>query len=420
MTYKRKTYGMTDPQVMAQPFQPTSSPLRLPRSAIAAMALTGFLIIVTETLPAGLLPQIANGLGISEFWAGQFMTAYAAGAVVSAIPAVRFTRHLRRRPVLLLGILGFLVGNTLTAAASDVSVALAGRFIAGAASGLLWGMLPGYARAIAPPALAGRALSFALIGIPIGLSVGTPLGSFFGSVVDWRLIFLAMSVIAVGLLAWIPAVVPNAPGQNLPQLGPRSARIHHVVRIPGIPRILAVVFIWMLAHNILITYIAPFLANSATHLPVDTTLLIFGVSALTGTVVTGMLVDRMLRALVLTSLMAFGIAGVGLASSSVPVLILAVILWGLTFGSAAAPLQTASADVAGHHANTAQSVQATVWNLAIFGGALLGGLFLDTMGSGVFPAAIIALSVTAFVISFTGHRHAFPRGARADMSPGRH
>jgi hypothetical protein len=39
---------------------------RLPVAALLALAMTGFVCIATETLPAGLLPGIGRGLDISE------------------------------------------------------------------------------------------------------------------------------------------------------------------------------------------------------------------------------------------------------------------------------------------------------------------------------------------------------------------
>lgn len=50
---------------------------RLPIGALLALAMTGFICIVTETLPAGLLPLISEGLAISPSMAGQMVTAYA-------------------------------------------------------------------------------------------------------------------------------------------------------------------------------------------------------------------------------------------------------------------------------------------------------------------------------------------------------
>ncbi|VTP67947.1 putative arabinose transporter [Leclercia adecarboxylata] len=58
----------------------------LPVASLLALALAGFITILTETLPAGLLPQISAGMNISGAMAGQFVTLYAVGSLVAAIP----------------------------------------------------------------------------------------------------------------------------------------------------------------------------------------------------------------------------------------------------------------------------------------------------------------------------------------------
>lgn len=62
-----------------------------PVPALVVMACTGFIVIMTETLPAGLLPQLAAGLDVSEGGAGQLVSAYAIGTVLVAIPAITLT-----------------------------------------------------------------------------------------------------------------------------------------------------------------------------------------------------------------------------------------------------------------------------------------------------------------------------------------
>lgn len=115
---------------------------RLPLPALLVMALMGFILIATETMPAGLLPQIAAGVGVVEGTAGQLVSAYALGTVVLTIPAIALTRGMRRKPVFLIGILGFLLVNTIAAFSHDIWLTLAVRFAAGAFSGLLWECLP--------------------------------------------------------------------------------------------------------------------------------------------------------------------------------------------------------------------------------------------------------------------------------------
>ena len=81
--------------------EPGSAPrANLPIAALSGLAASGFLCIVTETLRAGLLPQIAYGLRISEAIAGQLVAIYALGSLLAAIPLTSLTQGLPRRGVL--------------------------------------------------------------------------------------------------------------------------------------------------------------------------------------------------------------------------------------------------------------------------------------------------------------------------------
>ncbi len=52
---------------------------RLPLATLAALAVIGFVLVAMETMPAGLLPVIATGMGTSEGTVGLFVSAYALG-----------------------------------------------------------------------------------------------------------------------------------------------------------------------------------------------------------------------------------------------------------------------------------------------------------------------------------------------------
>lgn len=65
---------------------------RLPVGQLLAFTVAGFLAIMTENMPAGLLPQIGAGLGVSEAMAGQTVTFYALGSVIAVIPIIAATR----------------------------------------------------------------------------------------------------------------------------------------------------------------------------------------------------------------------------------------------------------------------------------------------------------------------------------------
>lgn len=379
---------------------------RLPILALVLMALSGFIIIMTETLPAGLLPQLSADFQVSHGTAGQLITVYALGTVVAAIPTIAMTRGASRKPLLVIGLLGFFVANTLTAIAPTLVIALVVRFIAGAFSGLIWGMLAGYARRIAAPEHAGRALAIAMAGTPIALSIGTPLGAWLGSMVGWRWSFAGVSVLTVVVVLLVLASVPNAPGQ-------RSATrlsLGRVVVIPGVAVVLGVVFAWMLAHNLLYSYIAPYLEGAGVGLRPDVALLAFGVAALVGIWITGTLIDRSLRRLTLVSTAAFIVAGALLLAfpASLPGTIVAIALWGVAFGGAATQLQTAIGDAAGESVDVANAMLTTAFNLAIFGGGAIGALLVDGSEPAALPAAMIALSAVALVTVIFGRKQAFP------------
>jgi len=391
------------------------APAQLPVAALLAFAMTGFIAILTETLPAGLLPQIGHGLGISNVLAGQLVTAYALGSLLAAIPLTVLTRNWRRRPVLLLAIVGFFVFNTITTVSSSYPLTLVARFLAGVAAGLAWGILAGYARRLVPVHLQGRALALAMVGTPLALSVGVPAGSWLGALAGWRVSFGIMSALALILIVWVLATVPDLPGQ--PKAG--SLPAHRVLLLPGMRPVLCVIFAWMLGHNILYTYIAPFLAAAGAAVRVDVVLLLFGLAALPGIWIIGLLVDRWLRLAVLASLALFALVAIGLGlDAAAPVVLYAsVLLWGLSFGGAATLLQTASADAAGANVDVAQAMVTTAWNLAIAGGGLFGGLLLGGAGAAVFPWVLLALLVTGWLVAWRATAHGFQPGRRAVAAP---
>lgn len=382
----------------------------LPLASLLAFAMTGFIAILTETLPAGLLPDISQGLGVSQVMAGQLVSLYALGSLLAAIPLTVLTSGWRRKKVLLLAIGIFVIFNTITTFSASYWLTLAARFMSGVAAGLAWGMLAGYARRLISPDLQGRALAIAMVGIPVALSLGTPAGSWLGNMLGWRVAFGVMAALAIVLFIWAWVAVPDLPGQK----ADRRLPVWQVFRMPGVRPVLAVIFLWMTAHNILYTFIGPFLALSDMSNAVGLILLVFGLAALTGIGTTGIWVDRHLRRLVLLSLAALAAVSVVLAMGmrEQVVIFLAVIVWGWSFGGASTQMQTAAADSAGNHVDVVQAMVTTAWNLAIASGGILGGLLLNRAGAASFPWALMALMAVAFVIALLAKQQAFRPGAR--------
>ncbi|WIG95486.1 MFS transporter [Myxococcus sp. SDU36] len=362
---------------------------RLPVAGLCALAVAGFVTILTEALPAGLLPQIGDSLGVSEAMAGQWISIYALGSLLAAIPLTAATRSWRRRPLLLGAIIGFAIANLITALTASFITALVARFIGGVSAGLLWALLAGYAVRMAPSRLAGRAMAIAMAGTPLALSIGIPAGTFLGILAGWRLTFGLLSVIALLLVGWIIAKVPDFAGE------PETQRpsLAQVFAVPGVRPVLAVTLCFVLAHNLLYTYIAPLLTSHGMADQIDGVLLVFGGAGLVSVGLTGALIDKWLRPLTFAGINLFLAAAFILAwTTGAPLAIYgAALIWGLSFGGAATLFQTASARAAGPASDVAQAMIVTAWNIAIASGAIMGGAILGTAGTGGLPWVGIAL-----------------------------
>ncbi|MCP2169114.1 MFS transporter [Goodfellowiella coeruleoviolacea] len=400
----------------AQPTHDTATPRpRLPLGALLAFATVAFTGCVTETLPAGLLVWMSADLDVSPAQAGQLVTVYAISTALTSVPLTALTRRLPRRALLVSLIVGFAVVSAVTAVSSNYPLTLVARIVAGAVSGVMWAMIPGYAMRLVPAASAGRALAVAMVGTPVGFAVGVPAGTFLGDLVGWRAAFGVLVAITVALVGWVLWRVPALPGEQPAQ---RTAG-GRLLAIPGFAAVLATTFGYVLGHNILYTYLGPVLAAHGRLGLLGTALLVFGVTSVLGIWLVGAVIDTRLRPLVLGCTAGFALAGtlIALAGGNPVLLCAATALWGLAFGGAPTLFPAAAARVAGRTTDLAQSLTITVWNIAIAAGAAIGGTILSGQwwpsGATALPWVAVALAALAFALA-TLARRAFAPAATGD------
>ncbi|MGW5401050.1 MFS transporter [Streptomyces sp. NPDC003952] len=384
---------------------PAATPGRqkLPLSPLLALAMAAFLTLLTEALPAGVLPEMAHDLSVGEPAMGQALTVYAIATGLAAIPLAKATAAWRRKRLLLTAVAAFAVANTVTALSASYPLTLVFRLFAGIAAAAVWSELVGYARRLAPTHLQGRAIAITLAGIPLALSLGIPLGTLLGALIGWRPTFALVTLVALALLGWIQVSVPDAPGQSPEHRRP----VLQALRLPGVAAILGVTAAYVLAHNILYTYIAAFLDAHAMSGARGSVLLVFGAASMVSVFITGALVDRRLRALTIAGTVLF-IAASGLLAvmaSSLFAVYAAMVLWGLGWGGVATLLQTAVTDAGG---DRGQALFVTTCNSAIAGGGAIGGVLLSALGPSSFPWTALALLAPVLIIVLAARTHAFP------------
>ncbi|GAA3149596.1 putative MFS family arabinose efflux permease [Kribbella aluminosa] len=377
---------------------------RLPLSGLLALFTAGFLGIINETIPAGLLPTMSNSLGLSEAAAGQTVTVYALATAFTAIPINSALKNLDRRIVLVAALVTFALANAVVALVSSFMVILVARFVAGVGAGLIWSNLGGYAARIAPAALQGKAIAIAMAGTPIALSLGLPLGTFLGDEAGWQATFAVAAAISVALIVWVLVSLPSLPGQAEKD----HVRFVTILRAPGVRPILGVVAGFMVAHSILYTYIAPLAIAAHAGGQVEWVLVVFGAAALLSIWATGSYVDPHHRRLVVMSMVVLGGGAfvLGFAVLSPVIFYLGVAAWGFGFGGSATLFVTAGIRAAG--TDGVQSMLVTVFNLSIAAGGVFGGLLLSGLGVTSIPWTAVAIMIPTAIATIAGRRHAFP------------
>ncbi|OAR21957.1 MFS transporter, partial [Streptomyces sp. ERV7] len=274
-----------------------AEPAALPWGGLLTLAATAFTAVLTELLPAGLLPRMSGGLGVSQGRVGFLVTLYAAASFLSAIPLTALLRGLPRRTVLTGALTGLALADAVTALSPSYLLTCGARLLAGAMGGTLWAMLAGYGARMVPARRRGRAIAIVLAGITVALSLGVPLGSALAGAVGWRAGFAALAVLAALLVLCALRYVPDFPGE--PSAGRTPLR--HIAALPGIRTVLSVTLLLLLGHQAMYTFLVAF-AEHAGFGRADLVLFLFGAATVAGIWLAGALADRRPRATLLAAL----------------------------------------------------------------------------------------------------------------------
>lgn len=372
--------------------------------AVWSLALGVFGLITAEFLPASLLTPMAQSLGISEGLAGQTVTATALVALVTGLLITSATKSIDRRWVLMFFTLLQIISSLLVAFAPSLHVLLVGRLLLGVAIGGFWAMSTATAIRLVPARDVPKALSIIFAGVSIATVVAAPLGSYLGSLIGWRNVFILCVVPGVLALLWQLWVLPSMRPENSGSL----STLLRVLRRPGmVGGLLATIFIFS-GHFAFFTYLRPFLetVGQASVETVSLILLGFGVANFIGTSIAGHLLARNLRLTLALVPFAMGVLALLMVAFGHLALVdgLLVTLWGFAFGLVPVGWSTWLATTVSDEAESAGGLLVASIQLAISAGAAGGGVVFDMNGaSGVFTASGVLL-VVAMGVVFAGVR----------------
>lgn len=351
-----------------------SSCINLP---LLALAIGAFAIGTTEFSPMGLLPNIANDLGVSIPSAGMLITGYALGVMLGAPIMTLWFGGFARRNALILLMAIFTIGNLIAAFAPNYMSLMGARLLTSLNHGTFFGIGSVVAASVVPANKQASAVATMFMGLTIANIGGVHLATWVGQKIGWRMSFLAISVLGViTMLALWKALPVGAVGQK-PNI---KMELKVLTRLPVLLALLTTVF-GASAMFTLYTYIAPSLVEFSHASPTFITmmLVLIGIGFSIGNYLGGKFADLSINKtligflLLLISLMLiFPI----LAQSQLGAAI-GLVIWGAAAFAIVPPLQMRVMSVAHEASGLVSSVNIGAFNLGNAIGAAAGGAVLS-------------------------------------------
>lgn len=394
----------TPSQLTPPPF--TRSPF-MAWLAVFSVTMGIFAIVTTEILPIGLLPSIGSSFTISDGMAGLTMALPGFLAALSAPLVTAMSGRTDRRLLLCAFMLLLTLADFLMAAAPAYWLVLVSRVLVGVTIGGFWSISAGLAGRLVPTGSVRRATAVIFASVPLGSVLGVPLGTWTGHHAGWRTAFVAMGVLAAGVLVMLIAVVPPLPAAQ----GVRMDVLAGLARQPRTLAALAMTVLVVLAHFGAYTYVAPFL-STVTHAGPGTItlfLLAYGAAGIVGNFAGGSTVGRHPRAT-----FAAAAALISVATLLLPVLgrwdlaaLGLLCVWGAAYGAVPVCSQTWFA-LAVPDSPEASSVLFTAsFQATLSIGALTGGLVVDR--SSLSAVMTLGGSTAALMVLMVGFQRLRPR-----------
>lgn len=376
--------------------------------ALWALTLSAFAIGTTEFVIVGLVPTIAQDLGVSLPSAGLLVSLYAVGVAIGAPVLTALTGRWPRKAVLLSLMALFVVGNLFAWQAPSYESLIVARILTGLAHGVFFAIGSTIATSLVSKDKEASAIAIMFTGLTVALVTGVPLGTLIGQNFGWRATFLVVSLL--GLIAFIGSalLVPK----NLKQSAP--AKLREQLQVLMEPRLLLVYLITALGYGgtfTAFTYLAPILEQVSGFSPnaIALVLLVYGASVAVGNIWGGKLADSQgpIKALsIIFSALTLVLLVFTFTASNPILAVLTILVWGaFAFGNVPG-LQVYVVQLAEKYTpnavDVASGLNIAAFNIGIALGSLIGGLVVEDMSLMDTPwigALIVALAVILTRIS---------------------
>ncbi|CAI0827681.1 MFS transporter [Serratia quinivorans] len=377
--------------------------------ALLALTISAFAIGTTEFVIVGLIPTIAEQLGVTVPSAGLLVTIYAIGVAIGAPVLTALTGRVPRKLLLISLMVLFTLGNLLAWQSPGYGTLVVARLLTGLAHGVFFSIGSTIAASLVAKEKAASAIAIMFGGLTVALVTGVPLGTFIGQHFGWRETFLAVSLIGVIATVASAILVPN----NIKNQA--SASIREQFKVLTHPRLLLIYAITALGYGgvfTTFTFLAPMMQELAgfSAPAVSWILLAYGIAVAIGNIWGGKLADRhgAVRALsfIFAALAVLLLVFQFTASHSIAALLTVIVMGVFAFGNVPG-LQVYVVQKAEQYTpnavDVASGLNIAAFNVGIALGSVIGGQTVATLGLAQTPwmGALIVL-VALLLVGLSG------------------
>ncbi|NKG28860.1 MFS transporter [Erwinia rhapontici] len=370
--------------------------------ALFILALSTFTIVTTELAPVGLLTPIANGLHASESAVGMTVSLYAWVGALSALFASVFLGNVAKKRLLLTLTVILFLSNVLAATVSTYTVLLAARVLGALAHGAFWAMIGATAVSIVPTRYIGAATSIVFGGVSAASVFGVPVSNYIGIHFGWRQAFWLMAILSVVAFAGISVLIPQITSKSA--IGFEALK--SVLKSSALWKIYSATLLAVTAHFAAFTYIEPWLhtQHSLATSVIPAVLFVYGIAGLAGNFLTGMMIDKYLKATVSISvllicavLVFLGTSGSALSGNAV---FTAMVIWGVAVSGIFVGFQTWVLRLAEDKTFPASAVYVSFFNTAIGIGASAGAWMVSAFSVPMlYVVAGVAIGLSVLLVA---------------------
>lgn len=342
------------------------------------LTIVSFVVGMVELIIGGILDLISKDLNISLGQTGLLITIFSLVYAISAPVLLTFTSKIERKRLTIFGLLIFFIGNAVAVISTSYLMLLIARIISAASGSLLVVLCVTIASNIVEEKYRARAIGIVFMGISASLVLGVPIGLMLGNSFGWRapfLLILFLTLLSIAGVYFFMGKIepkPSIPiGEQLRTLKNRKVLFAQLTS-----------FLFLAGHLTLYGYLTPFLKITLglNEGWVSIVYLIFGVAAVAGGGLGGILADRFgTKHTIIAVIIFFGLSifAIPYTIFAFPLFLIVMVIWSMLSWAITPAMQSYLIEASPETSDIQQSLNNSALHFGIAFGSFIGGLVIE-------------------------------------------